>query len=58
MIFENANEVDLVNKLLAIVGAELPNENIMTKEEFNVVTDILRKSSAAFINRADRDSQL
>jgi hypothetical protein len=58
MIFENVNEVDLVNKLLAVVGAELPNEEIMTKDEFNVVTDILRKSSAAFINRQDRDTQV
>ena len=58
MIFESAIEVDLVNKLLAVVGAELPNEEIMTKDEFNVVTDILRKSSAAFINRQDRDTQV
>lgn len=58
MIFENANEVDLVNKLLGVVGSEPQNENIMTRDEFNAVTDILRKSSAAFINRQDRDSQV
>ena len=58
MIFENVTEVDLVNKLLAVVGAEPQNEEIMTKDEFNVVTDILRKSSAAFINRQDRDTQV
>lgn len=55
MIFENALEVDLVNKLLGVVGNELRNEDIMTKTEFDTVTDILRKSSASFINRADRD---
>lgn len=58
MIFENALEVDLVNKLLGVVGNELRNEDIMTKTEFDTVTDILRKSSASFINRADRDSQV
>lgn len=55
MIFENTLEVDLVNKLLGVVGNEPRNEDIMTKEEFDMVTDILRKSSASFINRVDRD---
>lgn len=55
MIFETDLEVDLVNKLLAVVGETVANENIMTKAEFNNVTDILRKSSAAYINRRDRD---
>lgn len=58
MIFENVTEVDLVNKLLGVVGEAPQNEAIMTKEEFNNVTDILRKSSASFINRVDRDSQV
>lgn len=55
MIFENELEVDLVNKLLAVVGMKLLNESIMTKDEFNTVQDILRKASASFINRVDRD---
>lgn len=56
MIFENANEVDLVNKLLGVVG-ETPRDNpIMSKEEFDTCQDILRKASASFINRADRDA--
>ena len=58
MIFENALEVDLVNKLLGVVGNEPRSEDIMTKGEFDILTDILRKSSASFINRADRDSQV
>lgn len=58
MIFESANEVDLVNKLLGVVGSEPQNEIIMTRDEFNTVTDILRKASASFINRADRDTQV
>lgn len=58
MIFESALEVDLVNKLLGVVGNEPLNEAIMTKEEFDTVTDILRKSSASFINRVDRDTQV
>ena len=58
MIFESANEVDLVNKLLGVVGETVQNEAIMTKDEFNTVQDILRKASASFINRADRDTQV
>lgn len=58
MIFESAIEVDLVNKLLGVVGETPQNEIIMTKDEFNTVQDILRKASASFINRADRDSQV
>lgn len=58
MIFESAIEVDLVNKLLGVVGETPQNEVIMTKDEFNTVQDILRKASASFINRADRDSQV
>ena len=58
MIFENSAEVDLVNKLLGVVGSSPQNTDVMTKQEFDTVTDILRKSSAAFINRQDRDSQV
>lgn len=58
MIFENINEVDLINKLLAVVGEAVPDERIMTKGEFIAISDILRKSSASFINRQDRDTQV
>lgn len=58
MIFENINEVDLINKLLAVVGEAVPDERIMTKDEFIAISDILRKSSASFINRQDRDTQV
>ena len=58
MIFENINEVDLINKLLAVVGEAVPDERIMTKDEFTAISDILRKSSASFINRQDRDTQV
>lgn len=55
MIFENAAEVELVNKLLGVIGGYPRNESIMTIDEFNTVQDILRKASASFINRQDRD---
>lgn len=55
MIFESDLEVDLVNKLLGVVGDTIPNEQIMTKEEFVSVQDILRRSSASYINRLDRN---
>lgn len=55
MIFENNREVTLVNKLLGVVGEIIPNETIMTKDEFTEVQDILRISSSAYINRVDRD---
>ena len=58
MIFENINEVDLINKLLAVVGEAPQDERIMTKDEFTAISDILRKSSASFINRQDRDTQV
>ena len=58
MIFENINEVDLINKLLAVVGEAVPDERIMTKDEFTAISDTLRKSSASFINRQDRDTQV
>ena len=58
MIFENINEVDLINKLLAAVAEAPIREEVITKDEFDMTTDILRKSSAAFINRQDRDSQV
>lgn len=58
MIFESSNEVDLVNKLLGVVGETPRSENIMTTDEFNTVQDILRKASASFINRQDRDMQV
>lgn len=58
MIFESANEVDLVNKLLGVVGETPRNDDIMTVDEFNTVQDILRKASASFINRQDRDTQV
>ena len=58
MIFENINEVNLINKLLAAVAEAPIREEVITKDEFDMTTDILRKSSAAFINRQDRDSQV
>ena len=58
MIFESINEVNLVDKLLGVVGETVPDESIMTKDEFNMLTDIFRKSSASFINRTDRNSQV
>ena len=58
MIFESTIEVDLVNKLLGVVGETPKDEAIMTKSEFDTVQDILRKASASFINRADRDTQV
>lgn len=58
MIFENINEVNLINKLLAAVAEAPIREEVITKDEFDMTTDILRKSSAAFINRQDRDTQV
>jgi hypothetical protein len=55
MIFENTTEVDLINKLLAVVGDEPRNEDVMSVADFHTCQDILRKASASFINRQDRD---